>query len=94
MHKKPGELNQYVLILDEMYTLGKIFRDMNKLLLHFEHRGEDCNASEMNWYVVLILEEIHNYDYTDVHMRYKHTRALIGFANTGDTNKLLLQFER
>ena len=48
-------------------------------------------AGELNRYVVLVLDEM----YVREDLVYdKHSGALIGFANIGDTNKLLLQFEQ
>ena len=48
-------------------------------------------AGELNRYVVLVLDEM----YVREDLVYdKHSGALIGFANSGDTNKLLLQFEQ
>lgn len=48
-------------------------------------------AKELNRYVVLVLDEM----YLKEDLVYdKHSGALIGFVNIGETNKLLLEFEQ
>lgn len=62
--------------------------DVDRQLLEAAKRER---AGELNKYVVLVLDEM----YLREDLVYdKHSGALIGFANIGDTNQHLLQFEQ